>query len=94
METQIISAREIQRNYKRILENVRNRREPIILGTRGRAEAVVLSIDEFKKMRESLTKRKNGVKWLEVKKMLETISKMGRQDISLSEYVLSDRKTR
>ena len=93
METQVISTREIQRNYRRILESVRDRHEPVVLGTRGKAEAVILGIDEFRRMRDSLAKKVADMKWLEVKRTLEAISKMGKQDISISEYVLSDRKT-
>jgi prevent-host-death family protein len=91
MEHSIISMREIQRNYKSILEKAKTRKGPVFLGAHGKTEAVLMDIAEFRKLQESVDVRKKKRKWEELKRTLDRLASKGSQNISLSEFVIRDR---
>ena len=91
MNQSIISMREIQRNYKRILQKAREQKSPVFLGAYGKPQAVLLDIDQFQKLQEKTEKKQRKVRWAEMKKILDHLAAKGRQDVSLSEFVIRDR---
>jgi len=91
MEQNIISMREIQRNYKRVLEKAKTQKGPVFLGAHGKVQAVLLDIMEFRKLQESVDVRKKKRKWEEMERTLDRLAAKGRQGISLSEFVIRDR---
>lgn len=91
MQQRIISMREMQRNYKRLLQKAREQKFPVFLGAYGKAQAVLMDIEEFRKLKESLELRKKKRKWEETERMLDRLSAKGSQDISLSEFIIRDR---
>lgn len=91
MEQTIVSMREMQRNYKRVLEKAKAQKGPVFLGAYGKAQAVLLDIMEFRKLQESVDVRKKKRKWEEMESILDRLAAKGRQGVSLSEFVIRDR---
>lgn len=83
--------REIQRNYRKIIDWVRSVRKPVFLGSHGKAQAVLLDIGEFQKLQEKAAAEKRKMKWQEMERALDRLSRKGRQDVSLSEFIIRDR---
>lgn len=90
MDKNIVSLREIQRNYRKLINEAKRIKTPIFLGARAKPEAVLLDIETF----EELDKKANGKKlsWAEMKKRLDWISAGGKQGVNLAEFVHADRK--
>lgn len=90
MDKKIISVREIQRNYRRLINQVKKTKSPLYLGARSRAEAVLLDADVF----EDLDKKANGQKitWEEMEKNLAWIRKGGKKGVDLARFVYADRR--
>lgn len=91
MDQNVVSMREIQRNYRKIIDWVKSARKPVFLDSRGKTEAVLMDIEEFRKLQEKSEKRKRMIEWEEMEKVLDDLSIKGRQGISLSEFVIRDR---
>lgn len=89
-----ISMREIQRNYKKIFERARKTKKPLFLGVRGKTEAVVLDIDVFRNFQKKLDIGLKMRKWQDIYQAIERLSGLGRQNISLSNFIHNDRKIR
>ena len=89
---QIISAREIQRNYRKLIDKVNRTKQPIFLGRFYKPQAVLLSIESFEELRgwRPVRPKKN---WAEMKKSLEKIRKSGKQNVNLSDFVIEDRQS-
>ncbi|MEK7542661.1 MAG: type II toxin-antitoxin system prevent-host-death family antitoxin [Patescibacteria group bacterium] len=92
MEQNIISMREIQRNYKSVLEKAKTQKGPVFLGAHGKVQAVLMDIESFEKLEKKADIAKRKKEWEKVEAALNRIAKEGRQDISLSEYVRYDRQ--
>ena len=91
MNNQIVSTREIQRNYRQLIDRVKKTKQPVYLGARLKREAVLLDIGVF----EDLKKKSQGEKkvtWKEMKARLDWIKKGGRQDVNLAQFIHDDRQ--
>lgn len=93
MQQSIISMREIQRNYKRILQKARGQKSPVFLGKYGKVQAVLMDIEEFERLERKSDIARKEKEWKRIEAVLNRIAKEGRQDVSLSEYVRYDRQT-
>lgn len=82
--------REMQRNYRKLINQAKRTKNPVFLGARARPEAVLLDIDVY----EDLDKKAMGKKmnWEEMKRKLDWISAGGRQNVNLAKFVHADRK--
>lgn len=93
MEQSIISMREIQRNYKRVLEKAKAQKGPVFLGAHGKSQAVLMSIEDFERLERKSDIAQKEKEWKRIEAILNRIAKEGRQDVNLSEYVRYDRQT-
>ena len=93
MQQTIVSMREIQRNYKRILQKAREQKSPVFLGKYGKAKAVLMSIEDFERLERKSDIARKEKEWKKTEATLKRIAKEGRQDVNLSEYVRYDRQT-
>ncbi|MBI2263188.1 type II toxin-antitoxin system Phd/YefM family antitoxin [Candidatus Berkelbacteria bacterium] len=92
MDNNIVSARQIQRQYRKLIDEVKRTKKPVYLGSRSRPEAVLLDADVFE---ELWKKRRSQIKtWQEVKKTLNWIKEGGKQDVNLAQFIYADRKSR
>lgn len=89
---QVISAREIQRNYRKLINKVNKTRQPIFLGKFYKPQAVLLSVESFEELRGWRPIRPKR-SWAEIKKSLEKIRKSGKQNVNLSKFVIRDRQS-
>lgn len=87
-----ISMREIQRNYKEIFEKAKREKKPLFLGAHGKPEAVVLDIDVFRNLQKKIGREVKKRHWGDIYRALERLSGLGRQNISLSDFIHNDRK--
>ena len=88
--TSIIPMREIQRNYAELIQRARHQGRPLILGSHGKARAVLMDIGSFQRLtRQSSTQQ--TVQWKTVSDLLKRITKRGKQNISLSDFIRHDR---
>lgn len=93
MEQNIVSMREIQRNYKKLLEEARKKRAPVFLGAHKTPQAVLIDIDEYRKLKEKSIRAARTRNWKEIEAVLDRIAAQGRQGISLAKFVQHDRQT-
>ena len=84
--------REVQRNYKKIFEQARITKKPVILGVRGKPQVVVMGMKTFERIREASQEKKQAHTWEQTKKELEYFARQGRQDINLAQFVREDRQ--
>lgn len=92
MQQGIISMREIQRNYKRILQKAREQKSPVFLGVYGKPQAVLMDIEEFERLRGKKKYKQSEKEWEELKKELDYLARQGKQNISLAQFVRQDRQ--
>src|SRR5215212_10413402 len=52
MNTFAVSARDIHRNYKQVVESVRHKKESAVLMNQREAQAVIISIEDFQELQE------------------------------------------
>ena len=52
MNTFAVSARDVQRNYKQVVERVRQKKEAAVLMNQREAQAVIVSIEDFQELQE------------------------------------------
>jgi prevent-host-death family protein len=52
MQTHMISARDIQRNYKAVVDRVKHTKQPAILMSQKEPQAVIVSVEDFEKLQE------------------------------------------
>ena len=52
MNTFAVSARDIQRSYKQVVERVRQKKEAAVLMRQREAQAVIVSIEDFQELQE------------------------------------------
>lgn len=90
MNDKIVSMREIQRNYRQLIDRVKRTRQPIYLGAHLKPEAVLLDVEVY----ENLKKKNQGKKitWPEMKARLDWIASGGRQDTNLAQFIHDDRQ--
>jgi hypothetical protein len=86
----IISVRELQRNYRKIINKAKRTKQPMFLGKFYQPEAVLLDLKSFEELR-SFRPAKPKRTWEEIKKSLDRIRKSGKQNVNLSEFVIKDR---
>ena len=90
MNDQIVSMRQMQRNYRQLIDRVKRTKQPIYLVARSKREAVLLDVDEFENLKQKAQGKK--VTWEEMKKRLDWIKKGGRQDVNLAQFIHDDRQ--
>jgi prevent-host-death family protein len=93
MENTVISMREIQRNYKKILQEAKKKGTPVFLGAHGKAQAVLMDIEEFERLESKGKREKEKKKWEELKRELDYLAQQGRQDVDLVEFLRKDRQS-
>ena len=91
MEQQTIPMREMQRNYKKIIEWAKRARQPLFLGAHGKPQAVVMDIATFRIFHERSQELPARCRWQEIERALDKIAASGRQHINLSAFVHADR---
>jgi len=90
METNIFSMREVQRNYRKIIDKAK-KHGPVFLGAHGKAEAVLLDVDVFQEL-QTIQKHKKSIKeWERLEIALNRLAAKGRQNTSLSQFLIRDR---
>lgn len=88
-ENKVISARDIQRNYRKLINRVKNTGAPLFLGARFQPEAVLLGLKAFNDLQGITVKKRN---WEEVEKTLDWIAEGGRGEVNLAKFIHEDRK--
>ncbi|MDP3741663.1 MAG: type II toxin-antitoxin system Phd/YefM family antitoxin [bacterium] len=88
----IVSIREMQRNYRKLINQTKRTKQPIFLGKHYRPEAVLLDVVAYEELRgwRSAKPRRS---WAQVKKSLERIRKSGKQNVNLAEFIRKDRQS-
>jgi len=92
MNNQIVSIREMQRNYRRLINRVKQAKQPLYLGARSKKEAVLLDVDSFERLK--IQADWGGERWGEVKETLNWIRKGQKRSTNLADFIYADRKTR
>lgn len=85
-----ISVREIQRNYRKLINQVKRTKQPIFLGAYFKPEAVLLDVPMF----EAMGRAKPKKTWKEIKAVLGKISQSGKQKVNLAKFIHEDRQAR
>lgn len=93
MDENVISMREVQRNYKKIFDSVKKTKKPIFLGARLKPSIVVLDIDSFKFLKNMIKIKKN-INWKQFYGDINKVTRKGRKNISLSDFIINDRENR
>ena len=93
MEYKVISMREIQRNYKKILKEARKSARPVFLGAYGKPEAVLMDIKDFEKLQGDRIRTNTKKKWEDLRKELDYLTRQGEQNVDLVEFLRQDRQS-
>ena len=89
----VVSAREIQRNYRKLVNQAKRTKQPVFLGKYNKPEAVLLGMESFEELRGYWRPRKSRRSWEEVKKSLEWIAKGGKKNTNLAKFIHDDRQS-
>ena len=90
MAQEVTSVREMQRNYRGLVNRVKRTKAPLYLGARSRPEVVLLDIETFESFKRHAVPRITS--WGEIAQRLAWIRKGGRPGaLSLSDFVHEDR---
>lgn len=89
----VISAREMQRNYKKILDKTKRSKRPLYLGRNYKPEFVVLDLDSYEKLKGWWSSPQPRRTWEEIEKSLNWIAKGGRQNVNLAKFIHNDRQS-
>lgn len=89
MEKDVVLLREIQRNYRKLIDQVRKTKKPLYLGARLKPEAVLVDVDMFERLQQRAGQKRS---WQEIKHTLEWIRKGGKKGVNLAKFVHEDRK--
>jgi len=92
MRDTMVSMREMQRNYSRIIRTARTSRRPVFLGSRGVPHAVLLDIGKFERLVSQARKKRQRMQWRSMERTLDRIAVRGKQGTNLSRFVRYDRK--
>lgn len=84
----IIMSRELQRNYRKLIDEVKKTKKPLYLGARLKPEAVLVDIETFERLQ--CPKKKKS--WEEIKHTLEWIRAGGEKKVNLATFIHEDRK--
>lgn len=87
---QVISVREIQRNYRKLANLVKTSKKPLFLGAHFKPELVVLDYKHYKISHGQAFKPKKS--WSEIEKTLNWVAKGGKQKTNLGRAIYEDRK--
>lgn len=87
----IISPRELQRNYRGLVDRVIETGQAVYLGARFKPEVVLLGVKTFENLKQK-TETSNRYSAQNIKARLEILRKSGRQGISLSKMIHEDRQ--
>jgi len=90
MENKVVSIREIQRNYRKLVDRVKETGQAVYLGVRQKPEAVLLGVGEFERLKQKANR--GGKTWEEVEATLEQIRSSGKKSkTNLSDFIYADR---
>lgn len=53
LNTTIIPARNLQKSYKSIIEGVKNKKNPVVLTTKNKPQAAIVSLEDLEKIQEA-----------------------------------------
>lgn len=93
------SMREVQRNYFSLFSWVSETKQPLILTSGSKPSVIVLDIDMYQYLVEQLQKRqfteamsKRESKWNKIEAGIKLLRHKGKQNISLSDFIIQDRE--
>lgn len=89
MEKNVVGSREMQRNYRKLIDEVKRTKRPLYLGARFEPEAVLLDVATFEYLRQG--QRQKVVKG-DIRRTLDELRKKGKQGVNLAQFVHEDRK--
>jgi len=89
MGKNVVGSRQMQRNYRKLIDEVKRTRQPLYLGARFTAEAVLLDVATFEYLRQ---KQKQRVGAGDIRRTLDELRKSGKQGVNLAQFVHEDRK--
>jgi PHD/YefM family antitoxin component YafN of YafNO toxin-antitoxin module len=92
MNTNIISIRELQRNYRGLVNKVKETGQAVYLGARLQPEVVLLGVKTFEDLKQRV-EVKSKYSPQNLKMRFEALRKSGRQGISLSKLIYEDRQS-
>ena len=90
MDKNIFSLRQLQRNYRKLINQTKRTKKPIYLGAYSKAEAVLLDVDSFEDLQANNGRKEKS--WKELKKTLDWIKSQGRTNVNLAKFIHEDRK--
>lgn len=82
--------REMQRNYRKLINRVKQTRQPLYLGARLQKEAVLVDLNSFTRLVKQADR--SGERWKEVKKTLDRISRKAK-NTDLVKILHADRRS-
>ncbi|MDR3642807.1 MAG: type II toxin-antitoxin system Phd/YefM family antitoxin [Candidatus Doudnabacteria bacterium] len=88
MDEQIISIRQIQRNYRQLINQAKKTGRPVYLGARLKKEAVLIDAESYEKLKAKASY--SGPVWGEIKESLAKLRKSGKKQ-NLSKFIYADR---
>lgn len=93
MEKTVISMREIQRNYKRILREAESKKGPVFLGSHGKPQAVLMDIEAFERLQNRKKQKNNLKEWRELRREFDELAHQGEQNVNLAQLIRRDRQS-
>lgn len=93
MDQNVVSMREIQRNYRKIIDWVKSARKPVFLDSRGKTEAVLMDIESFERLEGEKRHKTSLREWKDLKREFDYLAKQGKQNVNLAQFVREDRQT-
>ena len=82
----------MQRNYRKLIDEVKRTKRPLYLGARFKPEAVLVDVDIFEHLKRQAEQKKS---WEEIKRTLEWIRNEGKgEKANLAKFIHEDRKRR
>jgi prevent-host-death family protein len=95
MQTYTISARDIQQNYKAVVDRVKHTKQPAILVNQKEPQAVIVSLEDFEKL-QGMRKRNSARSALNFAKEVRSLLKDEKLPSDLSaqhDYYLWEEQT-
>lgn len=90
MKNEVISIRELQRNYRKLIDTVRHTKSPLFLGAHQKAEAVLVDVDVFEHLQQRAATKDQS--WASIKKQLHRIRMNGKKTTNLAQFIHEDRQ--
>lgn len=83
------TVREIQRNYKKIFEQVKRTKEPVVVMKNNKPDVAIIDVKKLEKIEATVSKT---VDWDKLWKMIEKSRSINGKRGNLSQFIAEDRK--